>query len=180
MGIDPGFASTGVVVARLNGLVVEDFAFTTIRTKKAKKGSLIYASQDNANRTKQLARDLKLLFDDFRPDAVCVEAMSFPRNASVAAKMALCWGVIGALSELYKAPILQASPQVIKQRLTGSKSASKEEVELAVRNLVGTDRVDDALTLAQVIKGQKEHAMDALAACVVLGNEPEIWTRKKA
>ena len=65
--------------------------------------------------------------------------MSFPRNASTAGKMSICWGVLAAIAEARGLPIVQASPQALKRAVTGSSSASKDEVEFALLKRFGNE-----------------------------------------
>jgi Holliday junction resolvasome RuvABC endonuclease subunit len=86
--------------------------------------------------------------------------MSFPRNASAAAKMAMSWGILVSLADRNGAAILQASPKEIKKKLCNSGSASKEDVEAAASVLY--PNAPDLLT--GLPAGVRNHAYDALAA----------------
>jgi Holliday junction resolvasome RuvABC endonuclease subunit len=101
-------------------------------------------------------------------DVIAIEAMSFPRNASSASKMSLTWGVISALSALWEIPMIQVSPQDIKEAVTGSRKASKALMETTL-----SKRYPEVLTaLEDVPMSRREHPYDALGAIVAsLGSE---------
>jgi Holliday junction resolvasome RuvABC endonuclease subunit len=101
--------------------------------------------------------------------AIAAEAMSFPRNASNSAKMALCWGVLASIAEARGLPIVQTSPQALKRAVTGSATADKAEVQFGLLRRFGND-VEELFIGPD---GLREHAFDALAAVVAcLDSEP--------
>jgi Holliday junction resolvasome RuvABC endonuclease subunit len=137
IGLDPGFANLGyatlVIPAHGDPYVGE---FGVFRTQKSAKKHEVLSTADNLRRAREIARFLRVLTSTASRDATvlgyCAEAMSFPRSAAVAAKMAMCWGALAALSEATSIPILQCSPQAAKKLLCGTKAATKEEVQHAV------------------------------------------------
>jgi len=138
IGLDPGFASIGYAVLRLDHDPIRNsrpqcVAFGVLVTEASAKKHKVLSVEDNVRRTIEIARTLRgLLASAPGTLALCAEAMSFPRSASVAAKMAMCWGVIASLSDATNTPILQATPVHIKRETTGSKTATKEEVQAAM------------------------------------------------
>jgi crossover junction endodeoxyribonuclease RuvC len=178
LGIDPGFASIGYSVVD----VLEDrlavISMGVIRTEKSSKKTGIRASDDNLNRAKEISRELATLIDHHHITVICAETMSYPRNASAAAKMAMCWGVLATLADRYNLPITQASPQEIKKAVCGKKDASKEEVQEAVRTMFpvtaeGVTKQGCPYILREVPRSLWEHPFDALAA-VVACRESEV------
>lgn len=183
MGMDPGFSSfgwavvgmePGVATRRFNGGLHDIPGLLTktcgvIRTKKSAKKLNTKATSDNVERSRFIARELGALLDRWRPVAVCAESFSPPRSSSVAAKVALAWGVLVCLCEARDIPIVLLSPQEVKKDLAGKRDASKEEVAQALRGLC---LLDDAVHLAGIPKGEHEHPIDAIA-CVVAGRDSE-------
>jgi crossover junction endodeoxyribonuclease RuvC len=162
LGIDPGFASCGVALVRLMPIDEKVVALAVIRTVKDNAKRRTYAADDNLRRARELHRVIDDLIVANGVRAIAAEAMSFPRNASNSAKMALCWGVLVSIAEARGLPIVQASPQALKRAVTGSTTASKDEVEFALLKRFGND-LEDLFTGPD---GQREHAFDALAAVV--------------
>lgn len=132
IGIDPGLANCGMAAVRLHKFGEELLAVKVVTTVKSDKKLDVRASSDDVRRAQELAGDLVAFCAAHPPMAFAVEAMSFPRNSSSAAKLGMCWGVISATAHARGIPVLQASPQQIKLALCGVKSASKAEVMAAV------------------------------------------------
>lgn len=71
----------------------------------------------------------------------------------------MAWGVVATLAEACRVPILQVSPQELKLRVVGKKTASKEEVQQALEQRYGDLPWPPQRTL-------REHAADGLGAIV--------------
>ena len=115
LGLDPGFSSCGWCLVRLDpdGEAVLDLG--VVCTEPSEEGS---RSEDNAARVRRIYSALRAHLDDRRRIAVvCAESMSFTRDASVAAKIGMTWGAIGALCEEANAPLVQMSPQAVRKAL---------------------------------------------------------------
>lgn len=185
IGLDPGFASIGYAVCVCDRNAEGQRRFRVlrmglIRTEKSDKKREVRAADDNVRRAREITTALDGLFRKGAPQAdvvlsmppvraVCAEAMSFPRNASNAAKVAMCWGVITALVHTRELSIAQASPQEVKLALCSRKDASKEEIREAVERRFGADlsgRIYDADGRVLTRKDRLEHPYDALAAAV--------------
>lgn len=167
LGLDPGFRNIGYSVIRVGSCGSQLEAAGIFHTEKSDKKRKILATEDNLNRAKEISKFLNSLMDKWVVSAICAEAMSFPPNASAAAKMAMCWGVISCISQVRKRPIVQASPQEIKLSVCGSKSASKEDVQSAVEKSYPV-----ASFLTGVAKSTHEHAYDATASIMAsLGSD---------
>ena len=159
IALDPGFATIGFAVL---GLVPRPrvTAFGIFRTDKTAKKQNVLAVEDNMRRAIEIARFLRQVVANApKTVAICAEAMSFPRSASVAAKVALTWGVLASISEDHGIPILQASPQQVKAAVCGAKTASKTDVQDAVAGFY-PEIVD---LRARIPRGAWEHPHDALA-----------------
>jgi Holliday junction resolvasome RuvABC endonuclease subunit len=174
LGLDPGFANLGWCRASYTNDAFAILEMGCIQTKK--DGRKVLQSVDNVRRARAITLELRDLVwqyaGDGEPvrivDAIALEAMSFPRNASSASKMSMTWGVISALSGLWDIPMIQASPQDIKEAVVGSRKASKGEMEATL-----SGRYPEVLKCLEGIPmGRREHPYDALGAIVAsLGSE---------
>jgi len=162
LGIDPGFASFGIALVRLLPDSEDVLLLEVLRTSKSTAKQNVFACSDNVRRARELAHRLEQIVTGHAVRAIAAESMSYPRNSSTAGKMSLAWGVIAAISEAHGLPVIQSSPQAIKQAVTGSKTADKAEVEFSVLRRFGN--AIEALYGGP--DGQREHAFDALAAIV--------------
>lgn len=167
LGIDPGFASCGVAVVELRpqGEIIR--SIDVLRTQKSDKKQKVLASDDNFRRARRLSSMLMALFE--RNPSICaiaVESMSFPRSASNAAKMAMCWGVIASISVDRGLAVVQASPKEIKKALCGKATASKVEVQTQINKRYSGSADVIAEFESEYPTSQHEHGFDALGAIV--------------
>lgn len=174
LGVDPGFASVGYAVVELFPSGEQVLETRVFRTAKSDAKLNTLAADDTVRRTREIAKDLEQMLErlmncegDRRLVAICAEAMSYPRNAVVAAKMAMTWGVLAANAERRNLALVQASPQQVKKAVCGTGSASKDEVATAL-----VTRYREIPGIAELPRTLREHAYDALAAVVCcLGSE---------
>jgi crossover junction endodeoxyribonuclease RuvC len=158
VGLDPGFASCGYAIVRLESEGEQLVGCGVIHTAKTDRKQHVLACDDNFRRAREIVHALVALIESRRPVAICAEAMSFPRQSSVAAKMAMTWGAIAALTVQYRLPLVQPTPQTIKKKLCGVASASKQDVQNAVK------RHFDGRASVNVLKTEEEHVYDAMGA----------------
>ncbi len=166
IGGDLGFSSIGITVCSYADCIITPLLLNVIRTKKSKIGSV---SEDNFRRSRYIHKELSKIVKTYNkyPITIFVESMAHTRDASVAGKVSQCWGVLASIAEDNNLIVIQNSPQKIKKELFGKTSASKEEVEQALRNIFTDTDFDAMLKLNKVPKGLYEHAFDALGAMVV-------------
>lgn len=131
LGIDPGFGFFGFAVLDTDSRE-EIVEFGTFKTEKSDKKSGVYAADDNVARTRDIYRKLDDLFSVHRPAVMCTEAQSWPRSASSSLKVALFWGALVSICEVYRVPIVQVQPKDMKLAVAGSKSATKDSVKSVV------------------------------------------------
>lgn len=168
LGIDPGFANCGYAVVMLNADgSLKPVTMGVFETDKSTAKRNVLASDDNVRRSREIYRFLRDLLREGPHGlirAICAETMSFPRNASTSAKMALCWGVVAALSEEFDIPVLQATPQGLKLAVCGDKSASKEDIKKALDKKFGKAVLTGLCK--ETTSSKQEHPFDALGAVV--------------
>jgi crossover junction endodeoxyribonuclease RuvC len=168
LGIDPGFANCGYAVVLLTpDGALKPMNMGVFNTDKSTAKRNVLASDDNVRRAREISRFLRDLLRNGPHGlvrAVCAETMSFPRNASTSAKMALCWGVTASLAEEFDLPVLQASPQQLKLAVAGDKSASKEDVKKALEKQFGRQVLTKLCE--ETTASKQEHLFDALGAVV--------------
>jgi len=148
LGIDPGLAATGyAVLDATNGrlrLLDSGCAKSTSRRPIEARVRTIYDEL-----TEVLAR--------WRPGVAVLEGLysdyEFPRTAIL---MGHVRGVICLAAEQHGARVLEVSPAEVKQALTGSGRASKEQIRRAVTRLL---RLREA--------PESEHVCDALGLAIV-------------
>ncbi len=146
LGIDPGTATTGVGLVRLEpdgGLVAVHYG--VILTPKDASASA---------RLEMLYRDLRSLLKKYNPETCAVEKLFFQRNVSTAIAVGQARGV--ALLALQQAglEVFEYTPNEVKQAVAGYGSADKRQVQdmvrvlLALREIPKPDDAADALAIA--------------------------------
>lgn len=162
LGADPGFASFGISAVDIAPSGAASFAYAeVIRTKPSAKKRNVRATDDATERARHISQRVTRAFALLKPRAVCAEAFSQPRNASAAAKVATARGIMIHQCETAAAPLLEASPQMIKLVTTGRRCASKAEVQDAVCDWLDLPAVN---IVGATPKSLHEHIFDSLAA----------------
>jgi crossover junction endodeoxyribonuclease RuvC len=139
LGIDPGTATTGYGLVRLekDGSLVS-VAFGVITTPKEASAPA---------RLEMLYNELTALLKLHQPDTAAVEKLFFQRNVSTAIAVGQARGVVMlALQQAHIEPF-EYTPNEVKQAVAGYGSAEKRQVQEMVRALLGLDaipRPDDA------------------------------------
>jgi Holliday junction resolvasome RuvABC endonuclease subunit len=163
VGIDPGLASLGLAVLEWDGAQwrLSQDGLRVVGTRKSPRKQRIRATDDNVRRAREIGVLLEQHCGVPGVAAVCAEALSFPRSASVAAKVALVWGVLAEMTRARGLALLQSTPQEVKRAGCGCVSASKEDVQAAM-----CARFPEAGPPLRALGARAEHAADALAAAV--------------
>lgn len=175
-GIDPGLANLGLARVQLYKDREKVLSAEVFSTKKDSRKQ-VRAADDNARRCVELASFLlEKINSDTKVIAFCCEAMSWPRNSSNVAKIAMAWGIITTLSSLFKIPILQVAPMDIKKSVTGIRDASKENVQVQIEL-----QHPEVKKMWCDVRTKIEHQSDAVgAALACLGHEVILASRRFA
>jgi crossover junction endodeoxyribonuclease RuvC len=139
LGIDPGTATTGFGLVRLQAdgslALVEFGVITTSKDTPAQ------------DRLASLFRDLQDLLAKHKPDTAAVEKLFFQRNVSTAISVGQARGVILLALSQAGIELCEYTPNEIKQAVSGYGSAGKRQMQEMVRVLLGLEdfpRPDDA------------------------------------
>ena len=174
LGLDISMVNTGWVTAVSDNdgrLFIKDCG--VIQTEKLETGEDVSNTVDSMRRAAKVHAVLEKVCLDHKPTIVCVEAMSWPRNAASAIKMAMAWGAIAPL--IIERPLIEVSPQEIKKVLTGSRSATKKEVEEAVKKKLTHSSASVPLLEKKIPKkALREHCWDALGS-ILASQKTESW-----
>ncbi len=138
LGIDPGFATVGFGVIRVEQGRQSMVQYGTITTR---------AGLPLPTRLLQIAEDMEELLSTFRPDAMAVEELFFTNNITTGIGVAQARGVILLAAERHKIPIFEYSPSEVKLAVVGYGRAEKRQVMEMTKRLLGlkaVPRPDDA------------------------------------
>lgn len=174
LGLDISMTNTGWVTAVSDNdgrLFIKDCG--VIQTEKLETGEDVSNTIDSMRRAAKVHSVLSKVCADHLPIIVCVEAMSWPRNAASAIKMSMAWGAIAPI--IVDRPLIEVGPQEIKKVLTGSRSATKKEVEEAVKARLTHSSTSIPLLEKKIPKkALREHCWDALGS-ILASQKTERW-----
>ncbi|MFB5568633.1 crossover junction endodeoxyribonuclease RuvC [Bacillus cereus] len=126
LGLDLSMSSAGVAVIDLVDGALE--LRTAYRIKTNPK-------QRHGQRLNQIAQELRSTLKEYEPFDTIVREKGFSRFAATTQALFKVVGVSDLVLRDYH--IVELSPTTIKKIMTGSGKAGKEEVELAVRDVLG-------------------------------------------
>ncbi len=128
LGIDPGTVVLGYgIVKEVNKKI------SLITLGVIKMGHL----DDHALKLQRIFKKTSALIEQYQPDCVALEAPFYGKNIQVMLKLGRAQGVAMAAALQSDIPIFEYSPRKIKQSVTGSGNASKEQVAAMLQNLLG-------------------------------------------
>ncbi len=139
LGIDPGIARMGYgLVAEAGDHSLEFLDCGILATPK---------EESLPARLHILYRDLQELMADHTPSILAIEQLYFGRNSTTAFSVGQACGVVNLIAAQAGIPVFQYSPAVIKQTLTGTGRADKQQVMQMVTlvlQLSAVPKPDDA------------------------------------
>lgn len=149
LGIDPGTATVGYGMIRVNGKSFDVLDFGWIKTEKEDKAE---------KRLDIIYKEMLSLFREHRPDVLAIERLFFFNNQKTAMRVSQAQGVIMLAASRNKTEVFEYAPAAIKKRISGNGRADKSEMKKAVRSLLPVrspkrkkthfDDVADALAVA--------------------------------
>lgn len=152
LGIDPGFGITGLGVVDYEKGKTIHVCHSVIATA---------AGLEFSERLKIIRDGVKKVIDDFSPNASCVEKLFFQSNVSTAIQVGMARGVILLVLADAGLPIVELTPNEIKEAVAGYGSAEKKQVQIMVQkqlNLKLIPKPDDAAdALAIAMAGAYVH-----------------------
>ena len=146
LGIDPGTNVMGYGLIHIKGSKMELIVMGVLRLEKV---------EDPALKLKRIFERVVALVDEYKPDALAIEAPFFGKNVQSMLKLGRAQGVAIAAALSRDLTVNEYSPKKIKQSITGSGSASKEQVAAMLKTLLSFKETPEFLD-----------ATDGLAAAV--------------
>lgn len=128
LGIDPGLTRCGYGAVVREGGALRAVAAGVLRTA---------ASADVAARLAELQAGIRALLVELQPEVVAVERLFFQSNVRTAMSVGQASGVVLAEAATAGCVVVQYTPNEVKQAVTGSGSAGKEQVQRMVQAILG-------------------------------------------
>ena len=156
LGVDPGLTATGYAVIEVGNGSLQIRQCGCARSKK---------TQTLEARVRSIYDEVSALASRWRPEIAVLEGLyseyRYPRTAIL---MGHVRGVICLAADQNGSTIVELAPAEVKQAITGSGRAGKEQIKRAVTRMLSlaeppdTDHECDALALALV--GAARHGVD--------------------
>lgn len=146
LGIDPGTNVMGYGLIRCQGQKIDLIQFGVIHLSKY---------QNHELKLKKIFDRVSELIAEYLPDEVALEAPFYGKNVQSMLKLGRAQGVAMAAALTKDIPITEYAPKKVKQSVTGSGNASKEQVAKMIQTLL---KFEDAPKLLD--------ATDALAVAL--------------
>ena len=139
LGIDPGTATTGFGLVRLelDGSLVAVNYGVILTPKEASAPA----------RLEMLYNDLSNLIREYHPETAAVEKLFFSRNVTTAIAVGQARGVVMLCMQQARIEPYEYTPNEIKQAVAGYGGAQKKQIQEMVRALLQLDSIpkpDDA------------------------------------
>lgn len=178
LGVDPGFAKTGWAVLSVGEGADVLEAMGVIQTDKESRKRNAYESADSFERARTIAKELTKILAQFQPKIICFEAQSPVRNANVAAKLGMSYGVLATIAYSYGMPVVAPTPQKVKKLTVGKITASKEEIAEFVAGKFSASPVYKEF-LKKARKADLPHPQDAIAVVYASGDSEAVRMLRK-
>ncbi len=133
LGIDPGTTIMGYGIIKITGKKPEMLTMGVIHLEKL--------PSHGAKLRRIFERTLGLI-DEFHPEEVALEAPFFGKNVQSMLKLGRAQGVAMAAAVYRDLPIFEYAPRKIKQSITGSGTASKEQVAAMLKSILKLKQED--------------------------------------
>lgn len=159
LGIDPGttIMGYGVIDASAKTPVMLSMGVVDLRKYK-----------DHYQKLSYIYDRVSMLIEQYLPDEIAIEAPFFGKNVQSMLKLGRAQGVAIAAALSHSIPIVEYAPRKIKQAITGSGSASKEQVAGMLARTMHIDTLPNFLD-----------ATDGLAAAVCHFYQRNVPTKGK-
>ncbi|MEO0899073.1 MAG: crossover junction endodeoxyribonuclease RuvC [Bacteroidota bacterium] len=128
IGIDPGTQVTGYGIIKCTGKKMELLACGSIHLGKQEVS--------HPEKLKKIFRRVSSLVDSYSPTEMALEAPFYGKNAQSMLKLGRAQGVAMAAGLEKNLPIFEYAPRKVKIAVTGSGSASKEQVASMLKKLL--------------------------------------------
>jgi crossover junction endodeoxyribonuclease RuvC len=158
IGVDPGLASTGWGVVDFTGNRLCYIAHGCIETK---------AETPRAERLFFIYQAFCRVIKTYKPTESAIENLYFARNVSSAMAVAEARGVLCMALTQQGLPVMEITPNAIKQAVVGVGTADKKQMQEMIRIILGLESIP-----------RPDHAADALGAAVCCAHAGPLSARQ--
>ncbi len=142
MGIDPGTNISGYGIIGVSGSKMKLISMGIFDLRK---------EINHAMKLQSIFDQCSKLIDTYLPDEFAIEAPFYGKNPQSMLKLGRAQGVSMAAALNRQVPIFEYAPKRIKQSVTGSGNASKEQVAGMVQALLKLEKVHSKLDATDAV-----------------------------
>ena len=146
LGVDPGTQIAGYGIIKVTGQRIELLQYGVLKLSKYSTHEL---------KLQKIFQRITQLIDEYLPDEMAIEDPFYGKNPQSMLKLGRAQGVAMAAALNRSIPIVEYSPRKVKQSVTGSGSASKEQVAYMLESI-----------LKQKLEAEFFDATDAVAIAI--------------
>jgi len=146
IGVDPGLASTGWGVIESSRGALKYIAHGCIET---------HADKSRGERLSFIYKSFLKVIKTHEPEQAAIENLYFGKNVSSAMAVAEARGVLFMALAGKGLPVLELTPNAIKQAVAGVSRADKKQIQEMVKLILGLKEIP-----------KPDHAADALGAAI--------------
>lgn len=128
LGVDPGSVICGWGIIEKQGNNLKLIEYGVVHAKKKQ--------EPLPARLSEIYDRLRSVIQRCPPDAASFESIFFSKNVQSLVKLSYARGVALLAAQSNNIPIFEYSPREVKKSVTGRGSASKEQVQFMVRNML--------------------------------------------
>ena len=132
MGIDPGTNYTGYGILEIEGRIVRSVVMGDIDLHKM---------QDPYEKLRYIFQRVGALIEEYGPAEVALESPFFGENVQSMLKLGRAQGVAMAAALSHDRPVFEYAPTRIKQSISGTGSASKEQIASVIGRLLKIEKM---------------------------------------
>ncbi|MGB0869024.1 MAG: crossover junction endodeoxyribonuclease RuvC [Flavobacteriales bacterium] len=132
LGVDPGTTVMGFGILRVKGKKLEVLELNTV---------MLHKLGDHYLKLKRIFERTLQIIDEHNPDHLAIEAPFFGKNVQSMLKLGRAQGVVMAAALYRDIPLTEYAPKKIKQSITGSGNASKEQVSFMLKQMLNLKSV---------------------------------------
>lgn len=152
LGIDPGTATTGYGVIKIEDNVITTLGWGLIETDKDGSPGV---------RLLKIVDKMKEIINNYNPDVMSIEKLFFANNAKTAIRVGQAQGVMIYCGALNHINVEEYAPGTIKKIITGSGRSDKKDIQKYLRKILGGKIKSKAHK-----KTHFDNAADALAVAI--------------
>ncbi len=143
LGVDPGSRIIGLALLEIKDKKIKYLSSHILKFRKNKIPSKLSF----------LLNQFQEFLKENKPDILIIEDNFYHKNPKVLLLLGRISGVIIAVADYFKIPVILYTPTEIKKSITGSGNASKDQVAYMVKKILGLEGITmpdatDAIAIA--------------------------------